>query len=341
MIDNKLSKPLVITEHNWEIDIVPTISVFNWTYNHKEFIRESIDSILMQKTTFKVEIIIHDDASNDGTAEIIREYEKQFPKLFFNVLHEENQYSQGKNVMLSLFEKPRGKYVALAHGDDYWTDPNKLQKQVDFLEANEEYVLCFHAAKILNVDGSLNEDNILIVPIHHETLLDLAKRTNYIRTLSVVYKNITQDYPTEFYDLPLGDYPLYVYLSQFGKIKYFEEQMAVYRFDVGFWSNKDSYFKYLNTVICYAMLYEYFYNNEKLDIANIFADKIFNFLIRTSEIITDNDINRILNSENLRRYIVKHMSSELLSITPHLLKNTSTKKLIKEIIRRIKFRFTK
>ena len=114
-----MDTPIVITEHKWPSDTQPVVSIFNWVYNHKDYIRESIDSILMQKTTFRVEIIIHDDASNDGTAEIIKEYEVIYPKLFNNILQKENQWSQGKSVMTPLFERPKGKYVALAHGDDY------------------------------------------------------------------------------------------------------------------------------------------------------------------------------------------------------------------------------
>ena len=132
-----MTEPILITEHKWTDDTTPVLSVFSWVYNHRDFIRESIESILMQKTNFKVEIIIHDDASNDGTAEIIREYEAKYPQLFNNILQKENQWSQGKSVMTPLFEKPKGRFIALTHGDDYWTDPLKLKKQVEFLENNK------------------------------------------------------------------------------------------------------------------------------------------------------------------------------------------------------------
>lgn len=129
-----------LTEQEWDPNIVPLVSVFSWVYNHKDFIRESIESILMQQTTFPVEVIIHDDASTDGTKEIILEYEKKYPNVIFkNILQTENQWSQGKSVMTPMGEKPIGKYIALTHGDDYWTDPLKLQKQVDFLNKNDEY----------------------------------------------------------------------------------------------------------------------------------------------------------------------------------------------------------
>lgn len=131
---------ITITKHEND-NSLPVVTVFSWVYNHKNFIRESIESILMQRTNFKVEVIIHDDASNDGTKEIIVEYQEKYPHLFNNILHSENQWSQGKSVMTPLFEKPLGKYIALCHGDDCWTDPLKLQNQVDFLEANSDYGL--------------------------------------------------------------------------------------------------------------------------------------------------------------------------------------------------------
>jgi len=136
--------PIEITKQHWSPDAKPLVSVCNWVYNHKDYIKQSIDSILMQKTTFPVEIIIQDDASNDGTREIIEEYVIRYPHLFNNILFEENQYSQGKDITIGLFKKASGKYIALAHGDDYWTDPYKLQKQVDFLEGNECISGTFH-----------------------------------------------------------------------------------------------------------------------------------------------------------------------------------------------------
>lgn len=98
----------------------------------------------MQETSFEYEIIIHDDASNDGTREILEEYASKYPTLFKLILQDENQYSKGIDVMAILFSYATGKYIAMCEGDDYWTDPLKLQKQVDFLENNPDYVLTTH-----------------------------------------------------------------------------------------------------------------------------------------------------------------------------------------------------
>jgi len=121
----------------------PLVSISCTTYNHKNYIRDAIEGFLKQKAKFQFEILLHDDASTDGTNEIIKEYEHKYPDLIFPVYQKENQYSKGV-VISPTFNWPRarGKYIALCEGDDYWTDPYKLQKQVDFMEANPGYSLC-------------------------------------------------------------------------------------------------------------------------------------------------------------------------------------------------------
>ena len=123
----------------------PLVSVCCITYNHAQFIRKCLDGFLMQETSFPIEILIHDDCSTDGTTEIIREYEAKYPDLIFPLYEEENQYQQGKAAEIDFYNyrRARGKYIAYCEGDDYWTDPLKLQKQVDFMEANPEYGLCY------------------------------------------------------------------------------------------------------------------------------------------------------------------------------------------------------
>lgn len=124
----------------------PLVSICCVTYNHAQFIRKCLDGFLMQQTDFPVEILIHDDCSTDGTTEIIREYEAKYPELISPLYEEENQYQHGKAAEIDFYNyrRARGKYIAYCEGDDYWTDPLKLQKQVDFMEANPEYSVCFH-----------------------------------------------------------------------------------------------------------------------------------------------------------------------------------------------------
>lgn len=128
------------------------VSVCCLVYNHEPFLRECFDGFVMQKTNFPIEILVHDDASTDHSADIIREYTAKYPHLFKPIYQTENQYSKGVNVFTEILNRLKGKYIAVCEGDDYWTDPLKLQKQVDFMEVHNDYVLCFHNARNLYVE---------------------------------------------------------------------------------------------------------------------------------------------------------------------------------------------
>ena len=133
---------------------VPLVSICCLTYNHAPFIRDCLDGFIVQQTTFPIEILIHDDASTDGTAEIIRQYAERYPDTIFPIYETENQYKRGfagKMDIVFNYSRARGKYIAYCEGDDYWTDPLKLQKQVDFMESNPDYSVCFHRCKRLNM----------------------------------------------------------------------------------------------------------------------------------------------------------------------------------------------
>ena len=133
----------------------PKLSICCITYNHAKFIRQALDGFMMQKTNFPFEIIIHDDASTDGTADIIREYEQKYPEIIRPTYQTQNQWSKGVNILKTfVYPKIQGQYVALCEGDDYWTDENKLQKQVDYLDAHPEVSVCFHPVNIVWEDGS-------------------------------------------------------------------------------------------------------------------------------------------------------------------------------------------
>jgi len=150
-----LPEPIPITEQHWPEGTLPLVTTRTITYMHEPFIRECIEGILMQKTTFPVEVVIHDDASTDKTADIVREYQAKHPNLIQAIYQKENQFSKpGKGTMREDINKlVRGKYIALCEGDDYWTDPLKLQKQVEFLEGNQVYSACFTNAEIKYYDG--------------------------------------------------------------------------------------------------------------------------------------------------------------------------------------------
>lgn len=139
----------------------PLVSICCLSYNQAKFIRQCLDGFLFQETTFPVEILIHDDCSTDGTAEIIQEYATKYPDKVFPIFEDENKYSHGWKGKMELFnfDRTKGKYVAYCEGDDYWTDPLKLQKQVDFLEAHPEYSCCFHRFTVVNENDEYLRDS--------------------------------------------------------------------------------------------------------------------------------------------------------------------------------------
>ena len=129
------------------------VSVAMITYNHERFIAQAIESVLMQQTDFAVELVIGEDCSTDGTREIVRAYGERYPERVHPLLHEHNLGLKGHNNFVATLKACRGQYIALLEGDDYWTDPHKLQKQVDFLDGHPEYVGCFHNAMEVFDDG--------------------------------------------------------------------------------------------------------------------------------------------------------------------------------------------
>lgn len=141
----------------------PLVSICCLTFNHAEFIQECLEGFLQQETSFEVEILIHDDASTDGTDRIVRQYAQKYPEKIFPLYETTNQYTNGYKGKMDItfnYSRARGKYIACCEGDDYWTDPLKLQKQVAFMESHKEYSVCFHRCTHLNMDtGGEKSDN--------------------------------------------------------------------------------------------------------------------------------------------------------------------------------------
>lgn len=278
------------------------------TYNQKEYISQCIEGVLMQKTNFSFEIIIGDDNSTDGTREIITEYARKYPDLIkLNLREVRGEGIPGKQNFLTTLTMCTGEYISLCDGDDYWTDPLKLQKQVDFLEANPEYVLCFHQVSILNSNGEIVDDFITKVPENYETIEILAQLGNYIHTPSVVFRNINKAFPFEFQHSPIGDYFLYMMLAEHGKLKCFEEKMAIYRYGVGIYSSESN----TNMIIMlnkqYACLLSYLKDDT---IKKIILDR--NFLLINS---LDTTFHSKYSSND---YIIKHKSlKNILKILSH------------------------
>ncbi len=131
------------------------VSVVCTAYNHAPYIRDALEGFLAQRTDFPVEILVNDDASTDGTAAILREYAARYPARIRVFCQEKNLYAQGLSPYdAALYPAARGDYIALCEGDDYWTDPEKLQRQADFLDAHPDYSACVHNTLLHYADGS-------------------------------------------------------------------------------------------------------------------------------------------------------------------------------------------
>lgn len=217
--------------------MTPVVSVCIISYNQKNFIREAIESALIQEIPFPYEIVISDDCSTDGTKEICLEYSRRFPEKIKFIERLENVGAL-KNFYNTL-QRCRGDYIALLEGDDYWTSKEKLKKQVSFLKKNPDFSICFHSVK-LQKGKKLVHDNITRVPDSVTTINDLAWG-NYIHTPSCVFRNNFKgrEYPAFVYHAPVGDFVLHMLNAQYGKIKCLDEVMAVYRIHSGgMWRSK-------------------------------------------------------------------------------------------------------
>lgn len=228
----------------------PLVSITCTAYNHEKFIRDTIEGFLIQKTTFPFEILIHDDASTDNTAEIIKEYELKYPDLIKPIYQKENQLSKGISITLNYnLPRAKGKYIAMCEGDDFWTDPDKLQKQIDFLESNSDYSLCVGGYKSVNVHTK-EEEEVIKIPNgvikdnegYTFTLSDT--RNNWItKTLTLVFRNKSEILKQLGQYKSIRDVHLIYHILKTGKGYYFTEVMGTYRIHKGgifSMRNKDS-----------------------------------------------------------------------------------------------------
>lgn len=246
--------------------ITPTVSIIMITYNHENFITDAINGILMQEYSGKIELIIANDNSLDNTDTVIKKLlNYQFSNQRFEIKY--TNHSQNKGMMPNFkwaLQQVQGKYIALCEGDDYWTDPLKLQKQVDFLEANEDYNLVYHKIQIYDDEQKTFTPETLNTSNEFKTITleDLALRGNLMHTPSVVYRNnIT--YNSKLFSLPIGDYVLWCLNAEKGAIGYFPDTMAIYRIsEKSIWSKKSHFYRIENWLKALVALYHYFKSSE-------------------------------------------------------------------------------
>lgn len=205
------------------------ISILCIAYNHEKFIRECLDGFIMQKTNFKYEVIIHDDASTDKTAAIIREYEKQYPNIIKPIYQTENQYSKKIPIFVEyLYPRVRGKYIAICEGDDYWIDPYKLQRQFDFLENNVGYSAVFSNTLIRDERETPIKESLTKMYKREYDLFDVLSGTMFGLQNICIRKEVLFD--TSIRDVKAnGDLKIYYLCALYGKIYRLNGIHAVYR----------------------------------------------------------------------------------------------------------------
>jgi len=219
------------------------VSIICTAYNHENYIAGTIDSFLRQITDFPYEILIHDDASTDRTPEIIREYELKYPGLIKPVYQKENKYSRGISPAHYLYHRAKGKYIAICEGDDYWIDPDKLQKQINYMESHPDCTFCCTNGKIVDAGGK--QDDRVFVPYspENEAYFSGGNRTynagelallGFIPTASFVFpRNIFEDLPEFYYRrFPAGDIKLKLVAASKGCAYYINDVTCVYRTNV-------------------------------------------------------------------------------------------------------------
>ena len=211
------------------------VSILCTAYNHEKYIRQTLESFLSQKTNFKYEIIVHDDASEDKTPEIIRELAAEHADIICPIYQKENQYKNDPDMLSLLVPKARGKYIAICEGDDYWTDPGKLQMQVDWLETHPDYSACVHnSIKHWCSDGEESLYNTVCTEDSDLGFKDIVGKVGSVfHYSSIVGRTVLFEKLPDFYETSIkyriGDHPLAIWLSLNGKIRYFNKAMSLYR----------------------------------------------------------------------------------------------------------------
>ena len=235
----------------------PALSVVMIAYDTERYIRQALDSVLMQRVDFDYEIVIGEDRSTDGTRDIVREYAARYPDRVRPILRDVN-LGMNRNFMETLLAA-RGRFIALLDANDYWTSPDKLQKQMDFLASHPECSICFHNTLVVYEHGDRPTHPFHMarpehpisrpVPAPVTTLADLVIG-NYLQTGSVMFRaGLYGELPDWYLDMPTFDWPLHVLNAEHGDIGFIDEILGAYRVhSAGFWSMRMSRYESLAEV---------------------------------------------------------------------------------------------
>ena len=258
-----------------------SVAVFMVTYNHEKYIRQAVKSIVAQKTNFPYKLFIGEDCSTDNTRAVCIELQQKYPEKIELLLHEKNMGALKNAYQVYQACIEYGKYTAICEGDDYWTDENKLQKQVDFLEQNPDFNICCHRAMYLN-----EKSRVLKTPKALQQSVfaqeDVANH-NFVQTLTEVFRNSAwKGLSEEYFNSISGDYFINMMLTESGKIKYLPDVMAVYRqHETGSWHSLGAIKGIQNTL---TVLNYYLQTNLKESVKENLKKNIVRHYLRLYEI---------------------------------------------------------
>jgi glycosyltransferase involved in cell wall biosynthesis len=238
------------------------VSVLVMTFNHRRFIEEALDSVLSQRTQFDWELLVSEDCSTDGTREVVIDYQRRSPGRIRLLLSERNLRSNA--VVARGIAAARGQYIALLDGDDFWSCADKLQRQVEFMDAHPECSICFHNARVVHEDGSRPPWNWVPAGQRQLSTLEDLWMGNFIPTCSTMYRNgvvgTLPDWYSSFFVTPtlfITDWPLHVLHAERGLIGYLDEVMGTYRYHSGgLYSRHGEYEKLALTLEFYRKMNE-------------------------------------------------------------------------------------
>lgn len=236
------------------------VSVLMLTYNQEKYIAQAIRSVIRQVCDFQIELVIGDDKSTDNTAAICREFQQKYPSIIKLTVNERNLGLQQN--FIDTYNRCTGKYIAVCEGDDYWISKYKLQRQVDILEKNAGYAMCFH--RVLNY---FEKDNSKSLSNGSQkrltTIADLAS-SNYITNVSILFRRgLFGGLPDWFSEVSTYDYAIHLMNAQYGDIYYSPKVMAVYRIhEKGIWSDSGAEKRLLIAMKIRELLMDYFRDNK-------------------------------------------------------------------------------
>lgn len=236
--------------------LAPVVSVFCLAYNHERFLRRCLNGFLEQITTFPVEIVVHDDASTDGTAAILQEYETRYPGVIRSIRQKENQHSQGRSPLILIDQFCHGEFVAWCEGDDYWTDPQKLELQVAYLRANPDCSGCFHDALLVDADGRTLRESYFHTDQEKFAQADvLDSLLSREPTCSLCFRRAAFAPLPAWFSLRPCDLFLDIHLTSQGKLGFINRNMGAYRrHSGGIWSGEREAHQIVELVYRYKLL---------------------------------------------------------------------------------------